>query len=148
MDEETPTKKAQPAGVMGAQIWCNAAAAVFLIALSLATSGCLTLRVASLTMKELDSCQKPVIAYMTSDTPDDGGFILVVNTTDRVVFYIHGASVTMQSISREDFRRTWSGIALLPASGRMQNRTSFGLALSAGVILPLLIRRLVACKIS
>jgi predicted double-glycine peptidase len=106
----------------------------------LAASSGVTLRVASLTMKELDFCGKPVITYMTSSTPNDGAFLLLLNLTDSQVYYVDGASATMQTMSREEFRRVWSGIALLPAIERSQNWIFYGLGLCVGLPLALLIR--------
>ncbi len=94
------------------------------------------LRVTSLTMEEFKSCERPVIAYMTSNTPDDGAFVLVMNSTDTDVFYVDGATAAIQSMSVEDFRRTWSGIALLKADGRTANALLFGLGFGIAFALP------------
>src|SRR5438034_74655 len=105
-----------------------------------------SLRVASLTMKEFESCERPVITYMTSDTPDDGAFLLVMNSTDAEVFYIAGAVASIHSMSLEDFRRVWSGIALLESKGWAVDWILFGLALSAAWTVTIGIRWCMAQK--
>lgn len=98
------------------------------------------LEVVSLTMDELEASQKPVITYMYSEIPDDGGFVLVYNVTASEVLYIDGASATMQAISREDFRRIWSGIALIEPATRGSSWITFSSGLSVAVLGTLLVR--------
>lgn len=88
----------------------------------IASSKGLPLRPFSLTMDELNSCAKPVIVHMDGETPDAGAFLLLINMNDEV-YFINGPSATLQSMSRENFRRVWSGIALLPVPNR--KRESF-----------------------
>lgn len=98
------------------------------------------LRVASISVKELDAYPKPVIVYMTSDKPDDGAFLLVLNETEREVFFVNGSSATIEKMSREDFRRVWSGIVLLPAESRKQNIIYYAAGFSAGFLVWFIIR--------
>jgi hypothetical protein len=97
----------------------------------------LALEPTSMTMAELISCPKPVIVHVDGETPDAGAFMLVVSFTPKNVIVLNGATASMHSISREDFRRTWSGVALLSsASGR--GNASFAFAFTIGLAVPLL----------
>jgi hypothetical protein len=97
----------------------------------LATEQGLPLRPFSLTMQELRSCAKPVIVHMDGETPEAGAFLLVFDVVKDKVYYVNGPSVSVHVISVEDFRRAWSGVALLPStSGKKQAVFSLaGLAL-------------------
>jgi hypothetical protein len=72
------------------------------------------LRAVSMTMNELDSCTKPIIVHMDSSTPEAGSFLLVLTITDKQINFFNGPSASIQSMSMEDFRRVWSGVALVP----------------------------------
>ena len=86
-------------------------------------------------MDELRSCPKPVIVHMDGTSPDEGAFLLIIRLTDHHVLYMNGPSGTLDMMSAKDFRRVWSGAALLPkpeaANGVMISIVAFlaGLAL-------------------
>lgn|GEM_PF-3557524 len=96
----------------------------------------LPLRAASLSMMEMDACPKPVIAYMTSETPDDGEFVLILSVTKMGVYYVSGPSAGIEMLSLENFRRGWSGIALLPTATHKRDMLGFafgfGISLAVG----------------
>jgi ABC-type bacteriocin/lantibiotic exporter with double-glycine peptidase domain len=73
----------------------------------------LPLHARSMTMGELGAHSKPVLVHMDGQSPDHGAFLLVLSMTDREVFCVNGASATVHAMAHEDFRRVWSGIALL-----------------------------------
>ncbi len=101
----------------------------------------LPLQVVSLTMDELRSCAKPCIVHLDGKTPEAGAFLLVFGITGNSVYFVNGPSTTIHQLSVEDFRRVWSGIALLPEANRAKKNAVFcGIGLSAGLILPLIMR--------
>lgn len=91
------------------------------------------LSVVSLTLKEFESCERPFITYLTADTTEDGAFVLVMDSVEDEVFYIHGATASIRSMSVENFRRVWSGIVLLDTSRRNLNWMLFGLCFSGAL---------------
>src|SRR5262249_14689276 len=95
----------------------------------------------ALTMNELKSCAKPVIVHADGETPDAGTFLLLLNINDQRVEFINGPSATFQSLQIEDFRRVWSGVALMPAPPPWRNAIRCGAGFGAGLILALIIRR-------
>lgn len=98
------------------------------------------LRVVSLTMHELTTCSKPVIVHMDGRTPEAGAFLLVLNISETAVIFVNGPTATIQTMSRESFRRVWSGIALLPVSDHNKLIGFSTIGFSIGLIAPLVIR--------
>lgn len=92
----------------------------------------------SLSMKQLELCAFPVIVHVDGDGPEVGAFFLLLSVTDKAVIYINGPSASVQSMSREDFRRVWSGIALLQSTNRQKAVIFSGLGFGFGLTLPLL----------
>jgi ABC-type bacteriocin/lantibiotic exporter with double-glycine peptidase domain len=93
------------------------------------------LRTVSLTMKELDSCAKPVIVHVDSDTPEAGSFLLLLSIADEQVMFIDGPSACMHAMSVEDFRRVWSGFALLPTADPKQDLVYGAIGFLAALLL-------------
>lgn len=96
-------------------------------------------------MDELERGPKPSIVYMLEDTPDDGAFLLLLGMNDKNVYYMAGESGTIESMSRVDFRRAWSGIVLLPDDQLVRRFSLFFIGLFAGLI-ALYVRRWVISK--
>lgn len=74
------------------------------------------LRPRALTMMELDACNKPALTHLDGATPEEGTFILVLSTTTNNIYLVNGPTATIESMARESFKRSWSGIVLLPDS--------------------------------
>ena len=107
----------------------------------LAAKNGLSLQAVSLTMDELYSCAKPVIVHMDGETPEIGAFLMILSNNDTTIYFVNGPSATIQALTKEDFRRVWSGIALLPKADRKKD-TIFGIiGFSAGLFCPLIIQR-------
>lgn len=109
---------------------------------SIASKYGVNFKVAHLSMAEFELSERPLIVYMMTDTPDDGAFVLVTNSTDEDVFYIDGATASIHSMSVEEFRRVWSGIALLKTSATPNNWLLFSLGLCLPSTIIFSIRRL------
>lgn len=73
---------------------------------------------ASLTIKDLISCSLPILVYMDGLSPGDGAFLLVLSVDGGIVQYFNGPTATMNSMTMGDFRRVWSGIALVSVTRR------------------------------
>jgi len=71
------------------------------------------LRPVSLTMSELSSCHFPIIVYLDSVNPGDGAFMLLFAMSSDAVDLINGPTCTVAEMTREEFRRVWSGFALI-----------------------------------
>lgn len=66
-----------------------------------------------LSFQELVICHKPLIVHTDGEIPDAGGFLLVFGIDNSDVVYISGTGA-IGAISRDAFRRVWSGFALVP----------------------------------
>src|SRR5436853_6347775 len=85
-------------------------------------------------MSDLAWCPLPLIAHMDGRTPEEGAFLLVLSLADDKVIFLNGPTVTIHILSRENFRRVWSGFALLP-SGTNPRKDALlcGLGFAAGL---------------
>jgi hypothetical protein len=72
-----------------------------------------------LTVKELSSAPMPVIVHMDGDSPEAGAFLLLLRISSGIVYYVNGPTATIGEMRLSDFRRIWSGVALLPSSDRI-----------------------------
>jgi ABC-type bacteriocin/lantibiotic exporter with double-glycine peptidase domain len=93
------------------------------------------LEVHSLSMEDLRACAKPVIVHMDGETPEAGAFLLLLSIAKDKVDFINGPSASMHSLSLEDFRRNWSGIALIPATPFKRNLILSGSGFLGAVLL-------------
>ena len=48
------------------------------------------------------------------DSPDNGVFILLLNVTDHVAYFVNGPTASYETMTYEEFLRRWTGVALLP----------------------------------
>jgi ABC-type bacteriocin/lantibiotic exporter with double-glycine peptidase domain len=80
----------------------------------LASAHGLPLQPVSLTWNELSHCSMPVVVHMDGESPEAGAFLLLLGATDNSIDYVNGPTATIHKMSRADFCRVWSGIALLP----------------------------------
>lgn len=103
----------------------------------LAAKNGLPLQPISLTMNELLSCAQPVIVHMDGESPEAGAFLLILSITDKSMHYLNGPSVSIHRIGLDDFRRVWSGVALLPKTSRRQDVVFAMIGFSIGIILTL-----------
>ena len=97
----------------------------------------LILQPAELTMKELNSTPCPVIVHMDGESPQTGAFLLIISITNKHINYINGPSATIESMSPEDFRRVWSGIAMVPKASLRQSVIFCMIGFTVGLTLPL-----------
>ncbi len=104
----------------------------------------LPLRAVRLKMDELRSCLKPVIVHMDGESPEAGAFLLILNLTDRV-FYVNGPSATVHEMSLENFRRVWSGVALLHSADGSSQTVICLAAFVTGLIIPGVRQRWISC---
>lgn len=105
-----------------------------------ATRNGLPMRPFLLTIDQLWSCPKPVIVHIDGETPEAGAFLLLMSITKQSVFFVNGPSASIQSVSREDFRRIWSGIAVLPVTPRTNNVAFCAAGLIGGLMFAGIIR--------
>jgi len=100
----------------------------------------LPLQSVSLTMDELLSCSLPVIIHMDGESPEAGAFMLVFAASDYAVDYVNGPSTEIHEMDREDFRRVWSGIALVPKTDPRHYAVCGVIGISIGLSLPMAFR--------
>lgn len=93
-----------------------------------------------LTMDELRSCAMPVVVHIDGESPEAGKFLLVLGEAQNRIAYVNGPTASIQMMDRADFRRVWSGIALLPARNRRQYAVLGTVGFSVGLILSLVLR--------
>ena len=104
-----------------------------------ATRNAFPMRTAALTMDDLRSCALPIIVHMDGETPDVGTFLLLTGITENVVYYVNGPCASIRVMYLHDFRRIWSGFALVPTTRRNVNAIlwilgfGLGLGLSAAI---------------
>jgi hypothetical protein len=98
------------------------------------------LRPVSLTVDELFACPKPVVVHMDGRRPDVGAFLLVLDVNGLVVHFLNGPSATIHELPLEDFRRVWSGYALLPGVNSAKDEFLGLLGMAVGLAFSLLIR--------
>lgn len=67
-----------------------------------------------LTMTEVDSVPVPVIAHLERGERGSGYFGLIIDTNEREVVVFHGGMASIEVLPRDNFRREWSGFALVP----------------------------------
>jgi hypothetical protein len=88
-----------------------------------------------LTVKELSSAPMPVIVHVDGDSPEAGAFLLLLQISGGTIYYVNGPTAAISVMQSSDFRRIWSGVALLPSSDRigaiLAYFTGFGLGLLA-----------------
>lgn len=78
-------------------------------------SGCSVITVRS-SFKAIREARVPIVAHMEDDTPGrGGGFVLLLGFNDGFVSMIDGRTVGATQMSEDEFRRAWSGYALVPA---------------------------------
>lgn len=68
----------------------------------------------SLTLDELLRCPLPIITHIDGETTDFGTFLMVLAVDGNAIDVINGSNMTVQRMRLQDFRRSWSGVALLP----------------------------------
>lgn len=105
----------------------------------LASAQGVLLRASSLSLDELARLSLPVIVHMDGQTPAAGAFLLVFGFSNDVIYYVNGPTASVHALGRDDFRRVWSGVALLPAEDN-----GWAAAGAAGLCLGLLTVALVA----
>jgi hypothetical protein len=84
-----------------------------------------------LTMSELESLQTPALVHLESTDEASGHFACVVRCSAKDVILIDGAKATRETLSRDSFRRQWTGYVLAPAETTSRLRS--GAALVGGV---------------
>lgn len=104
------------------------------------TENGIPLRMVSLNMRELASCPMPLLVHVDGETPEMGAFILMLTITDKSIYYVNGPTATIRSIDIENFRRVWSGIALLPISGWQTNYMAFLIGSGMAILLISILR--------
>ena len=72
---------------------------------------------------------------MDGESPEAGAFLLLINFGDHEVVYMNGPWATVQVMSSEDFRRVWSGVALIPAESHSHRGLCLA-AFAAGLAVP------------
>jgi hypothetical protein len=80
----------------------------------LATQRGLPLQARSLTLDELKVCELPIIVHIDGKTPEQGAFLLVLSISGNAFIYLNGPTAAIHQAALADFRRVWSGIALVP----------------------------------
>ena len=84
-----------------------------------------TINAVSLTMNELNNIERPLIAFMTTDSIDNASFVLLLDAADDDIYYMDGKTGIIHSFTIEEFRRLWSGIALVSTARQKRNWTIF-----------------------
>jgi hypothetical protein len=69
-----------------------------------------------LSMAELESTKVPVIAHLERTDQHTGYFAVVVEFNQRFVLLVNGPQASVRQVTKDTFRREWSGYALLPGS--------------------------------
>jgi ABC-type bacteriocin/lantibiotic exporter with double-glycine peptidase domain len=100
----------------------------------------LPLQTVSITENELSLCTFPVIVHMDGESPEAGAFLLILTMSDKAVDYVNGPSATIHEMTRENFRRVWSGIALLPVTRRWEYLIFCLIGFVVGLVLSLVVR--------
>jgi ABC-type bacteriocin/lantibiotic exporter with double-glycine peptidase domain len=75
-----------------------------------------SLRAARLSPARLSAIPKPVIVHLVDDE-DHGNYFVLYDISNNVYHVINSASVTLEFLSSDEFRRRWSGYALVPSAG-------------------------------
>jgi hypothetical protein len=108
--------------------------------LSIADKTGMRLRAVNLNLDELSKVEMPIIVHMDGDTLDTVFFILILSVEDGKVYYMNGPSATITMMTRDDFRRVWSGIGLVPAEKMSRKFLGYLLGAAVGIICALLTR--------
>lgn len=95
----------------------------------------LRLELRSLTFEELTALPPPILTYVDGTRPGYGAFVLVQEVTSRQVLLMNGPTATVHKVDQDEFRRSWSGCVLLPASRSSSNVTSGALGFSTALLL-------------
>ena len=111
----------------------NAAYSIKTLAYIAAKNG-LPLQPVSLSMNDLMSCPKPVIVHMDGKSPEAGAFLLILSIKDSSMHYLNGPSATIHQMRIEDFRRVWTGFALLPRKDGMKDAIYAAIGFSLGIV--------------
>jgi hypothetical protein len=77
-----------------------------------------TLRVIKSTPARLTATTMPVIVHLFGDDGQEGGYSLLFRIDENECKLINGANVTLEVMSMDDFRRRWSGYALVADDAR------------------------------
>lgn len=73
----------------------------------------LTLRIIKPTPSDLAATPLPAIVHMVDEGGEHGGYFLLINPKKSKFETINCTSLTIESMSAEEFRRRWSGYALV-----------------------------------
>lgn len=92
-----------------------------------------TLKVRYLSPDELVLLPLPAIVHVDGDSPSGGTFLLLLQIQAKTVIFMNGPSATINSLSREDFFRKWSGVTLFSVS----NADHCALELISGMVIGL-----------
>ncbi len=95
------------------------------------------LRPVQQTPDELLSTVRPVIVYVDGGVANTGAFFLLMNGDKSSVDYLFGQTATNHGMSWEEFRHTWSGIALVPEAGRRIPPAPLAVGFFLRVLIPL-----------
>jgi hypothetical protein len=100
------------------------------------------LRPMEMRLTDLARADLPVIVHVDGETPETGAFLLVLDITPLKLDFINGPSATIGSISRDEFQRVWSGVALVPKRSQIGNLA----VCIVGVIIGLCVASLISTK--
>jgi ABC-type bacteriocin/lantibiotic exporter with double-glycine peptidase domain len=93
----------------------------------------LRMRIVRCNVEELKRMPKPVITYLHDDRKG-GTFVLLNHLGEQKCGLILGSTVSLEEMSIDQFRRDWSGVALIPDSphGGWRNSIAISFVLLAG----------------
>jgi PAS domain-containing protein len=94
----------------------------------------LSLEPVRLNLGELFRCARPIIVCMDGKSPDAGAFMLILSANHGNVDYLNGPSAAIHKLAVRDFRRAWSGIALLPRANQRTAVWSYFIGFAIGLI--------------
>jgi ABC-type bacteriocin/lantibiotic exporter with double-glycine peptidase domain len=95
--------------------YANSAASL----VSLAARCGVSLSVRKMTPTEVLRIGEPTIVHMDGPSPTEGYFILLVNITASHVYYVNGPTAAILTMSPEQFKRSWSGYAIVRGEARV-----------------------------
>lgn len=88
-----------------------------------------------LTMKELDSIEKPVLIHINGNGA--GAFMVIIGMGEGYLDMINGSNAAIQRMEITDFKRLWSGVALISGGQSISEKISASIII--GIITTILV---------
>lgn len=72
---------------------------------------------ARLNLSDLEALRRPTLVHLEQEGAKRGYYALFINSEAQTVFVFHGGKATIEGMPRDQFRREWTGIGLVPVGG-------------------------------